>query len=133
MYPFEWHHVCINVLSKSLLDYVQAPTPFIQGVPKSLLHLISEESLKDVIVVDIDKAKLMNLPPDFSMPSFVDNMTEELLKVLWPNEILFSDVISQEGPKEVPTRTVNIMIQKVFLKYFVSLFHDFRSYINFIK
>lgn len=133
MYPFEWHHVCIDVLSRSLLDYVQAPTPFIQGVPKKFLHLIPKESLSELVVVDIDKAKVSNLPPNFPLPSFVDDMVEELLKVLWPKVILSSDVVSSEPPEETPTSTVNTMIQTIFFKRFISLFHDFRSYINFIK
>lgn len=133
MYPFEWHHVCIDILSSSLLDYVQAPTPFIQGVPKKLLHQIPKESLAELVVVDIDKAKVSNLPPNFPLPSFVDDMVEELLKVLWPKEILHSDDVSTVPIKEPPTSTVNTMIQTVFFKRFISLFYDFRTCINFIK
>lgn len=133
MYPFEWHHVCVNVLSRNLLDYVQAPTPYIQGVPKSLFHLIPKDSLDGVIIVDIDRARVSNFPSNIHMPSCVERMTDELLEVLWPNDILYSDIVSLEPAKETPTSTVNTMIQRVFLKHFVSLFHDFRSYINFIK
>lgn len=133
MYPFEWHHIYVPVLSESLLDYVQAPTPFIQGVPKDLFNLIPRNMLDDVIIVDVDKAKVTNFPANFPVPTMMDVIAEELLKVLWPNEVLFSDLILQEPRKEPTVHSLNTAIRTIFLKHYVSLFHNFRSYINFIK
>lgn len=32
LYPLQWQHVYIPVLSKSLLNFLQSPTPYIMGV-----------------------------------------------------------------------------------------------------
>ncbi len=32
MFPFAWHHIYIPILPSDLLDYLEAPTPFLIGV-----------------------------------------------------------------------------------------------------
>jgi DENN domain-containing protein 1 len=55
-YPFQWPHVYIPVLSRWLLDFIQAPTPFIMGVPTDLLSSLPE--VCEVIMVDLDKGTI---------------------------------------------------------------------------
>ncbi len=35
LYPFYWHHVYIPILPVTLIDFLQAPTPFIMGMHSS--------------------------------------------------------------------------------------------------
>ena len=54
IYPLAWHHVYIPVVPASLVAYLQAPMPYIMGVPASLRHL--EPPPPDAVVVDLDLA-----------------------------------------------------------------------------
>jgi DENN (AEX-3) domain len=38
MFPFNWHHILIPVLPARLLNYLQAPVPYIMGVHRSYFH-----------------------------------------------------------------------------------------------
>lgn len=38
IYPMQWQHIFIPILPKQLLDYLNAPMPFLIGVPSSLLQ-----------------------------------------------------------------------------------------------
>jgi len=60
-YPFQWPHVYIPVLSRWLLDFIQAPTPFIMGVPAQLLPYMPE--VCEVIMVDLDKGTVQSDEP----------------------------------------------------------------------
>eukprot|EP01117_Protostelium_nocturnum_P011116 TRINITY_DN4038_c0_g1_i3.p1 TRINITY_DN4038_c0_g1~~TRINITY_DN4038_c0_g1_i3.p1 ORF type:complete len:1676 (+),score=537.61 TRINITY_DN4038_c0_g1_i3:314-5029(+) len=53
LYPFVWFHVYVPVLPPTLVDYIQAPTPFIMGLHRNLLPN-STELISEVDIVDLD-------------------------------------------------------------------------------
>ena len=69
----QWTFVNISYLSYSMLDYIDAPMPFIMGVPRSIWKDIkrqrSDNIPSDIIIFDLDKNKLTcneqvpDLPP----------------------------------------------------------------------
>ena len=40
LYPMQWQHIYIPILPKQLIEYLNAPMPFLIGVPAALLEVI---------------------------------------------------------------------------------------------
>lgn len=55
LYPFRWQHPYVPVLPRYLLDYLQAPLPYILGLHSSWLPMSMETSLPEhLVLVDCD-------------------------------------------------------------------------------
>ena len=52
IFPFEWHHIFIPILPFELLDFLEAPTPFIVGVHSKLKEKVLE--YPGIVIVDLD-------------------------------------------------------------------------------
>lgn len=44
LFPFVWQHTFISIVPRVLLDVYLAPTPYLLGIQKNLLHLIIEHT-----------------------------------------------------------------------------------------
>lgn len=44
LYPFTWQHTFISIVPEILVDVVMAPTPYLLGVQKRLLDLVTDQS-----------------------------------------------------------------------------------------
>ncbi|XP_027012289.1 DENN/MADD domain containing 2Db isoform X4 [Tachysurus fulvidraco] len=44
LFPFIWQHTFISIVPKVLLDVYLAPTPYLLGIQRNLLHLLSEHT-----------------------------------------------------------------------------------------
>jgi hypothetical protein len=59
VFPFAWAHVYIPLLPRPLVGYLQAPVPFIIGIPSSFLHTPDvAESVALCVIVEIDRDKV---------------------------------------------------------------------------
>jgi hypothetical protein len=84
MYPFKWRRVYIPVLARELLEYTDAPTPFIMGIHSSFLSQLPQ--LKEVVLVGLDhnSVTITETLPDF--PSQIKNkLIEALLDHVHPS------------------------------------------------
>ncbi|KAE9551668.1 hypothetical protein FO519_005108 [Halicephalobus sp. NKZ332] len=54
LYPFYWQNIFISILPADLLDQLQAPMPYLIGVPKETLKGIDLSQYGDIVVLDID-------------------------------------------------------------------------------
>lgn len=43
LYPFTWQHTFISIVPEILIDVVMAPTPYLLGVQKRLLDLVTDQ------------------------------------------------------------------------------------------
>ncbi|KAJ3315495.1 hypothetical protein HDV04_003037 [Boothiomyces sp. JEL0838] len=70
LYPFYWHHILIPVLPKRLLNYLQAPVPFLVGIQKKSFPewRTAEWRPPDAAVVDIDNDVLDFTPVKVKLP-----------------------------------------------------------------
>lgn len=48
LYPFEWQHTFVTVLPTSLIDIVEAPTPYIVGILSSLKPHLTDCDVSEV-------------------------------------------------------------------------------------
>lgn len=44
LYPFTWQHTFISIVPKVLIDVVMAPTPYLLGVTRNMLDLVTDQS-----------------------------------------------------------------------------------------
>lgn len=58
LFPLRWQHVYIPVLPLDLLDFTQAPTPFLVGVHSDCKGALLSSPHDDVCIVDLDRAEL---------------------------------------------------------------------------
>ncbi|KRX22255.1 DENN domain-containing protein 1A [Trichinella nelsoni] len=81
IYPMHWQHIFIPVLPAHLCHYLNAPMPYLIGVPSVLYEqsFMQEVDLNDVVMLDID-SKLFRSPYDD-----VSTLPYEVISVLKKN------------------------------------------------
>ena len=57
LYPFEWNSIVIPVISSSTIDFIDAPVPFIIGIPTDVYVKYSKRvnNVEEVLVINIDE------------------------------------------------------------------------------
>ncbi|XP_062842521.1 DENN/MADD domain containing 2Db [Trichomycterus rosablanca] len=118
LYPFVWQHTFISIVPKVLLDVYLAPTPYLLGIQKNLLHLITEHT--DLLIVDLSartESKIITRvgDEDLLIPS---SLHEELLQELCKRK------------HDSNTEELNHLVSEAFLTFFVKTVGHF---INHIK
>ncbi|KAF2075800.1 hypothetical protein CYY_002883 [Polysphondylium violaceum] len=124
LYPFVWHHVYIPILPDLLIDFLQAPTPFIVGM---IQHPSKPKiDYQDIVVVDLDNQELncsnliSNVPECESL-----KLENELRRILYPD----LDTLSTAFPVHRDDGfSMNQQIRSAFLAFFVSFFYDIDEY-----
>jgi hypothetical protein len=53
MYPLYWHHILIPILPARLINYLQAPVPFIVGIEKKSFPEWTQEEWRPLDVLNI--------------------------------------------------------------------------------
>ena len=71
IYPFVFTFPIIPKLSERMLDFIEAPLPFILGVTPSLLKRIEPNVLDDVVVYDVDGSELINSGVMVALPNAI--------------------------------------------------------------
>jgi len=88
IFPFTWDHVYIPVLPLQLLEFVNAPTPFIMGVQPGPLRrkysgasaesILGEWSPDDVVKVNLDENRVV-CPASDPLPPLPQKLQKKLL------------------------------------------------------
>lgn len=58
LFPFEWHHIYIPILPIDLLEFLEAPTPYIIGIHIDILD--SVQDIPGLMIVDLDNGTITN-------------------------------------------------------------------------
>lgn len=78
LYPFKWMHPLVPLLPTQLIEYLEAPTPYLMGVTSQVYD--TEECLAatdGVVVVQLDYDKLM-IPKDVKVESFPKSFVKKM-------------------------------------------------------
>lgn len=60
MFPFTWEHVYITFLPVTLIEYLQAPVPYLIGLhTSSLVNRVAPEIFSTCVIVHLDKDKVV--------------------------------------------------------------------------
>lgn len=64
LYPLQWNFTNISYLIPSMVEYLEAPFPYIVGVPRDLWKYIYEQKWdvlgEEVVAFDIDNHRVFN-------------------------------------------------------------------------
>lgn len=82
LYPMHWQHIFIPVLPADLLAYLQAPMPFLIGLPESTYKELNSIDLSDVVMFLADDNIVRNAEEDVRAlpPSIVNSIKSDIKK-----------------------------------------------------
>uniref|UniRef100_A0A3B5KXI5 UDENN domain-containing protein n=1 Tax=Xiphophorus couchianus TaxID=32473 RepID=A0A3B5KXI5_9TELE len=111
LYPFTWQHTFISIVPEILIDVVMAPTPYLLGVQKCLLDLVTDQSDVSPLLFTGDEDSI--LPP---------KLQAEILVAL-----------SQRKKEAKKVEEVNRVVSEAFLHFFVRTVGHYSSYVKYTK
>ncbi|XP_036960307.1 DENN/MADD domain containing 2Da isoform X1 [Acanthopagrus latus] len=119
LYPFTWQHTFISIVPEILIDVVMAPTPYLLGVQKHLLDLVTDQG--DLLVVDLSVGK---------KETFIVSIGDEssILPPKLQSEILAALSHRQEAPS---VEEMNRVVSEAFLHFFVKTVGHYASYVKY--
>ena len=145
LYPLQWVHTYIPIMSDQMLKYLETFLPFLNGIHDSLMPLVKDilyESDLDseevfLIYINGDKIKLgsslngkkvkadkyiqENIPP---FPSDLEKKLKNKLKKM-KNE--FSGGLKKEITMDC--ETAELKMRDAFIDFFLEMFHDYEKYL----
>ncbi|XP_019746340.1 DENN/MADD domain containing 2Da isoform X2 [Hippocampus comes] len=118
LYPFTWQHTFISIVPEILIDVVMAPTPYLLGVQKHLLDLVTDQS--DLLIVDLSENK---------KETFIVSIGDEH-SILPPK--LLSEIREALGQRKKASSTedLNRVVSEAFLLFFVKTVGHYMSYVK---
>lgn len=118
LYPFTWQHTFISIVPEILIDVVMAPTPYLLGVQKRLLDLVTDQG--DLLVVDLSEDK---------KDTFIVSIGDEgsILPPKLQAEIL--EALSHRQNASVGEE-LNRVVSEAFLQFFVKTVGHYASYVK---
>ena len=150
LYPFQWIHTYIPIMSDQMLQYLETFLPFINGINISLLPLVKElyqtgdmEQNEEIFLVYIQEKKFRlgssligkgkkkykyfeeNVP---ALPNNLEKGLRNKLKKI-KDEIEYFEK-RHPGSKNLEKYEINIRI--AFIEFFVEMFHDIDKYLSFL-
>ncbi|XP_074537664.1 DENN/MADD domain containing 2Da isoform X2 [Halichoeres trimaculatus] len=121
LYPFTWQHTLISIVPEILIDVVMAPTPYLLGVQKRLLDLVTDQG--DLLVVDLSEDKT---------ETFIVSIGDEssILPPKLQAEILEALSLRQ---KASTVEELNRVVSEAFLHFFVQTVGHYSSYVKYSR
>ena len=147
LYPFEWIHTNIPIMSEKMLKFLQAFLPFFNGMNLSLYEKarpILAKSLNPVFIVNIDEDTIdinSNLKKKnfkyiktnayinrnySNLPKNIENL---LVKELKSIKIDFENTQNHNYDNS----DINIRLKNLFLHVFVEMLYDYNKYSHIIE
>ncbi|XP_056615616.1 DENN/MADD domain containing 2Db isoform X2 [Triplophysa dalaica] len=107
LYPFVWQHTFISTVPKVLIDVCSAPTPYLLGVQKNMLELITDRS--DLLIVDLSNG---------AKTKFITKLGDEesILPVKLKEEVL---LVLSARKHNACTDELNKVVSEAFLLVFI--------------
>ena len=150
LYPFQWMHTYIPIMSDQMLKYLETFLPFTNGIHSSLMSLVKElfktGDMEEgdemfLIYINSDKIKLgssligknkkINKYIDENVPGLPDNLEKELKNKL---KKLKEDIenFKKKNPLNPDLSEFDLKIRNSFIELFVKMFHDMDKYLYFL-
>ena len=152
LYPFEWIHTYIPIMSYQMLKYLETFLPFLNGVNSSLINSIKEifeenecEDSEEVFLVYImqnkielgnsltrnDKKKLKYLEDNVpGLPVQIEKELKSKLKLI--KEQLDSYLKDSKKLKNIELTEFDLKFRHAFIEMFINMFNDYYKYLTFL-
>ncbi|XP_059190130.1 DENN domain-containing protein 2D-like isoform X2 [Centropristis striata] len=119
LYPFTWQHTLISIVPEILIDVVMAPTPYLLGVKKTQLELVTDQSF-DLLVVDLS---------DDKKETFIVSIGDE--SSILPPKLQSEILEALSGRQKASTvEEINRVVSEAFLHFFVKTVGHYSSYVK---
>ena len=150
LYPFQWTHTYIPIMSDQMLKYLETFLPFINGINTSLMSLVTElyqtgdmEESEEMFLIYINISKFRlgttligknikkykyvedNVP---ALPYYLEKELKNKLKKI-KDDI---DAFQKKNPENTDLSEFDMKIRNAFIEMFVQMFHDIEKYLCFL-
>ena len=136
LYPFQWIHTYIPIMSDQMLKYLETFLPFVNGIHVSLMNLVEKiftegeiDESEDVFLIYIRNDEI-NLSSSFNSSK---NKLSKYIQSTIPNlpfeKDLRKDLKHIESKKRQQNEVLENKIRDAFVNIFVKMFHDYEKYI----
>lgn len=152
LYPFQWIHTYIPIMSDQMIKYLETFLPFINGINTSLMDLVTEifkeneaESNEEVFLVYISESKFRignyltkknikkykylqdNIP---ALPVQLEKELKSKLKKLKDDVDVY--LKNNQKYKKLDLSDYDFRLKNIFIEMFVQMFHDYYKYMTFL-
>ena len=153
LYPFQWIHTYIPIMSDQMLKYLETFLPFLNGINESLMHLVEKvfqegevEESDEVFLIYIKENRIKlsstlkgdnkkfekyiqdNIP---SLPSGLEKELKNKLKRARNElELMDKNKINNTNRNK---QNCELQIRDAFIDLFVEMFQDYAKYLSFIE
>ena len=152
LYPFQWIHTYIPIMSDQMVKYLETFLPFINGINTSLMNLVTEvfeeneaESSEEVFLVYISENKFRignyltknnkkkykylqdNIP---ALPVQLEKELKSKLKKLKEDVEVY--LKNSQKHKKFELSDYDFRLKNIFIEMFVQMFHDYYKYMTFL-
>ena len=150
LYPLQWVHTYISIMTEKMMKYLQSFLPFFNGMHISLYELTSNifESIKEnIFIIDINHHTFeMNTFPNLNTKNIIKKINEmvpQLPKSIYNNLTFGLGVLKSYYDKKKETKTfnlnnfdemmpINTKIKQVFIQSFLEILYDYKSFLSII-
>jgi hypothetical protein len=138
LYPFEWIHTYIPILSEEMIKYLQSFMPFIMGIEEYMLETAKEylDECEGIYLVYIRKnyidissnkkgrrlIKRKELVKD--LPDYPYDIETDLTNAIKS----FKKIIDKQGNQ----KDIELTFRKIFIKNIASIVGDYMKYLSFL-
>ena len=150
LYPFQWMHTYIPIMSDQMLQYLQTFLPFINGISETLLPLVKElyltgdmEPNEEIFLIYIkekkfrlgsslienNKKKYKYL--DENVPKLPNNL-EKYLKIKLKKIKEEIDNFKKKNHDNKDLEEFDVKIRITFIEVFVQMFYDIDKYLVYL-
>jgi len=147
LYPLQWIHTYIPIMSDQMLKYLETFLPFLNGIHESLMPLVkdifneteTENEELFLVYINEDKIKLSSSLKNGAkkiktdkyisenIPAFPSELEKKLKKKLKKLKSEFS--AGQKKDKNYDNEEAELRMRDVFIEFFVGMFHDYEKYL----
>ena len=145
LYPFQWIHTYIPIMSEQMIKYLETFLPYINGIHDSLLPLVidvlkeKDEENEEIFLVYIneDKIKLgsslcgskvsKNKYIQDNIPSFPSELEKKLKNKLKKIKNEINRGSKNESFKNI--ETIELEMRDIFIDFFIDMFHGYEKYL----
>ena len=153
LYPFQWIHTYIPIMSDQMLKYLETFLPFLNGINESLMNLVEkifqegeveEDDEVFLIYINENKIKLSSTLKgkikkfdkyiQDNIPSLPPGLEKELRAKLKKSKYELDDIERGKKKNTIENKqNCELQIRDSFIDLFVEMFQDYARYLSFIE
>ena len=151
LYPFQWVHIFIPIMTEQLMKYLESFLPFFNGMHISLYELASgifENIKENIFIFDLNKHNFeMNTFPSMNskniikkinelIPSFPKNILNNLtfgLGVIKAYIDKSKETNQINGNNNEDNFGINIKIKQIIIQTFIEILYDYKTYLTLVN